>query len=81
MSGPARAVLLALALWPSLAEAHLVTTGLGPVYDGLVHFAMTPEDLIPTFALALLAGLRGASHSRRTLSCCPPPGLSAASRD
>jgi hydrogenase/urease accessory protein HupE len=75
MSGPARAVLLALALWPSLAEAHLVTTGLGPVYDGLVHFAMTPEDLIPALALALLAGLRGASHGRRTLFVLPAAWL------
>ena len=75
MSRRAATVVLALALWPSPAAAHLVTTGLGPVYDGLVHFAMTPEDLIPTLALALLAGLRGASHGRRTLFVLPAAWL------
>jgi urease accessory protein len=71
----AATIVLALALWPSPAAAHLVTTGLGPVYDGLVHFAMTPEDLIPALALALLAGLRGASHGRRTLFVLPAAWL------
>jgi len=63
------------ALWPSRAEAHLVTTGLGPVYDGLLHFALTPEDLVPTLALALLAGLRGAAHGRRALLVLPAAWL------
>jgi hydrogenase/urease accessory protein HupE len=62
---------LGLATWPSGAEAHLVTTGLGPVYDGLSHFALTPEDLVPALALALLAGLRGAAHGRRALFVLP----------
>src|SRR5262249_5842600 len=62
---------LGLALWPSGAEAHLVTTGLGPVYDGLSHFAMTPEDLVPALALALLGGLRGAAHGRRAVLVLP----------
>jgi hydrogenase/urease accessory protein HupE len=64
-------VALAILLWASPAHAHLVTTGLGPLYDGLVHFAVTPEDLIPTLALSLLAGLRGPSHSRRVLFVLP----------
>jgi len=34
------------------------STGMGPIYDGLLHFLMSPEDLIPALALALLAGLR-----------------------
>jgi len=63
------------ALWPSGAEAHLVTTGLGPVYDGLLHFALTPEDLVPALALALLAGLRGAAHGRRALFVLPAAWL------
>jgi hydrogenase/urease accessory protein HupE len=58
---------LVLASCPSRAEAHLVTTGLGPLYDGLLHFALTPEDLVPVLALALLAGLRGVTHGRRAL--------------
>jgi urease accessory protein len=57
--------------WPSYASAHLVTTGLGPVYDGIGHLVMTPEDLIPVVALALLAGLRGPAPGRRALFTLP----------
>jgi len=53
------------------ADAHLVTTGMGPVYDGIGHFLMTPEDLVPVLALALYAGLRGAVTGRRTLFLLP----------
>ena len=70
---------LALASCPSGAEAHLVTTGLGPLYDGLLHFALTPEDLVPVLALALLAGLRGVTHGRRALFVLPSACCSAAS--
>ncbi len=66
---------LALASCPSRAEAHLVTTGLGPLYDGLLHFALTPEDLVPVLALALLAGLRGVTHGRRALFVLPAAWL------
>jgi len=59
------ALALALALCPLPGHAHLIETGLGPVYDGITHFALTPEDLIPALALAMLAGLRGAEHARR----------------
>jgi hydrogenase/urease accessory protein HupE len=71
-------VVIAVLLWPPLAEAHLVTTGLGPLYDGVAHFTLTPEDLIPALALALLAGLRGPSHSRRVLFVLPCTWLLAA---
>ena len=64
-----------MAVWPSWAQAHLVTTGLGPVYDGLLHFALTPEDLVPALALALLAGLRGPAHGRRALFVLPAAWL------
>ena len=40
-----------------------------------MHFALTPEDLIPALALALLAGLRGASHGRRALFVLPAAWL------
>ncbi len=53
------------------AEAHLNTTGMGPFYDGLIHFLMSPEDIVPVLALALLAGLRGARHGRRALFTLP----------
>ena len=60
-----------LLLWPPYVSAHLVTTGLGPVYDGIGHLVMTPEDLIPTLAIALLAGLRGPAPGRRALLFLP----------
>jgi hydrogenase/urease accessory protein HupE len=62
---------VALALCPARADAHLNSTGMGPVYDGMLHFVLSPEDLIPVLALALLAGLRGATHGRRTLFALP----------
>jgi hydrogenase/urease accessory protein HupE len=60
-----------LALCATRAHAHLVETGLGPVYDGIAHFALTPEDLIPAVALAVLAGLRGTDHARRVIFMLP----------
>ena len=62
---------LGLLCWPSYASAHLVTTGLGPVYDGIGHLVMTPEDLVPVLAIALFAGLRGAAPGRRALFVLP----------
>ena len=62
---------LGLLIWPSFAAAHLVTTGLGPVYDGIGHLVMTPEDLVPVLAIALFAGLRGAAPGRRALFVLP----------
>jgi urease accessory protein len=64
-----------VALISSQAEAHLVTTGLGPIYDGISHFALAPEDLIPVLALALLAGLCGKEHARRVLVVLPAAWL------
>lgn len=58
-------------LLPDVALAHLVTTGMGPVYDGIGHLLLTPEDLIPVIAVALYAGLRGKSSGRRVLFCFP----------
>ena len=59
-------LVLSILFLPSSAAAHLVTTGLGPVYDGIGHLLLTPEDLIPVLALALFAGMRGAEPGRRT---------------
>jgi len=69
------AVTLGLMASPGSAHAHLVTTGLGPVYDGLLHFALAPEDLVPVLALAALAGLRGTAHGRRVLFVLPTAWL------
>jgi urease accessory protein len=64
-------VFLMLALSPSGAAAHLVTTGMGPVYDGIGHLLLTPEDLVLVLAIALYAGLRGADAGRRTIFLLP----------
>jgi hydrogenase/urease accessory protein HupE len=52
-----------------------VTTGLGPVYDGIGHLVLTLEDLVPVIALALLAGLGGAASGRRILFLLPAAWL------
>ena len=52
---------------PPLLFAHLVTTGLGPLFDGIGHLVVTPEDLLPVVALALLAGLGGKPYARTVL--------------
>ena len=57
--------------WPSRAAAHLVTTGMGPVYDGIGHLLLTPEDLVPVLALAIYAGMWGADAGRRTMFLLP----------
>jgi urease accessory protein len=53
------------------AHAHLMNTGFGPFYDGLTHLFVTPEDLLPVIALALLAGLRGPRFGRVVLVALP----------
>jgi urease accessory protein len=53
------------------AHAHLMNTGLGPFNDGLTHLFVTPEDLLPVIALALLAGLRGPRFGRAVLFALP----------
>ena len=68
-------VVFTIAMFPATAEAHLNSTGMGPVYDGLMHFLMSPEDLISVLALALLAGLRGAAYGRRALLVLPAAWL------
>ena len=67
----AAAVALALALAPRGAEAHLVTTGVGPVYDGVAHFALSPEEYLPIVGGALLAGLGGKDHARLAVLVLP----------
>jgi len=73
MTKPYKCLILffGLLFWPAYASAHLVTTGLGPVYDGIGHLVMTPEDLVPVLAIALFAGLRGAAPGRRALFVLP----------
>ena len=66
-----RRMAVLLALCPALAHAHLIETGLGPVYDGITHFALTPEDLLPALALAVWASLRGKAHARQAIFVLP----------
>jgi hydrogenase/urease accessory protein HupE len=66
---------LAILLWPSISQAHLVNTGLGPIYDGISHLTMSPDDLLTALALALLAGLSGARAGRNVLFLLPPVWL------
>jgi hydrogenase/urease accessory protein HupE len=64
------ALAVVLAVAPS-AQAHLMNTGFGPFYDGLTHLFVTPADLLPVIALALLAGLRGPRFGRSVLFALP----------
>jgi len=74
--GAALAALFFTGLFPGEARAHLVTTGLGPFYDGISHFALTLEDLLPVLALALLAGLSGPRSGRMVLFALPVAWIS-----
>lgn len=65
----------ALDLGAAIGIAHLVTTGLGPFYDGILHFLQTPQDFLPVLALALLGGLRGAPYGRSVLFLLPAAWL------
>ena len=61
----------ALVTAPSLAQAHLVNSGLGPFYDGILHLLLSPADLLGLLAAILLAGLHGARASRLTVVVLP----------
>ncbi len=58
-------------LLPSQAWAHLVNTGMGPVYDGIGHLLLTPEDLVPVLALSCYCGLRGPQAGRWAMFVLP----------
>jgi len=67
----ARLPLFSLLFLSKNLSAHLVNSGLGPFYDGVSHFALSVEDLLPAVALALLAGQRGARAGRLALFALP----------
>jgi len=58
---------ICLFVWPANAQAHLMTTGLGPFYDGMMHLAVSPDDLLGVLAIAMLSGLVGKQHGRTVL--------------
>jgi hydrogenase/urease accessory protein HupE len=64
-------VVLFLVAIPATADAHLVTSGLGPLYDGISHLVLSPDDLLGVLAIALLAGLGGARFGRVALFVLP----------
>jgi hypothetical protein len=43
------------------------TQGADGCYDGISHVLLSPDDLVPILAMALLAGLHGPAAGRRTL--------------
>jgi urease accessory protein len=72
------APLLIWASSPGRASAHLVTSGLGPFYDGIAHLFVTPEDVLVVVALALWAGLGGKRSGRAVLFVLPAAWLAGA---
>jgi hydrogenase/urease accessory protein HupE len=68
-------VATSLLLLPAAAHAHLTGTGLGPFYDGVTHFFLSPEQIIPGLALGLFAGLRGKRSGRIALFLLPAAWL------
>jgi urease accessory protein len=69
---------LALLGRPVPARAHLMTTGVGPFYDGALHVLASVDQLLPVLALSLLAGLRGKASGRAILFGLPPALLAGA---
>lgn len=65
------AVMATSLIGTSAVHAHVVTTGLGPLYDGATHLALSPEDCVPFVALGLFAGLRGPDAARRAFFVIP----------
>ena len=63
---------------PSAADAHLVTSGVGPFYDGAVHFFVSPGDLVVVIALALFGGLSGRRTAKFLVIALPLAWLAGA---
>lgn len=63
VAGPA----VLLLLWPGIAQAHLVSMRFGDYYSGLLHPLTALEHLLAFIALGILAGVLGATPSRRLL--------------
>ena len=68
-------VLAAIGLCPLPALAHLISTGFGPVYDGIGHFFLSVEDLLPLLALMAFGGQHGEVAGRRVMFVLPPVWL------
>ena len=60
---------------PSFFLAHLMTTGLGPFYDGLAHLFVTPEDLLPVLRSPSPPACAAPAGGRTALFVLPPAWL------
>ena len=69
-----RRVLALITCVPLSAAAH-ADRRLGPVYDGVFHLLLSPEDLIPLVASALLCGQRGALSPSHPVGRTPRPAF------
>jgi hydrogenase/urease accessory protein HupE len=65
------AFLFALATFSKTAQAHLVTSGVGPFFDGVAHFFVSLDDLLVVVALSLLSGLLGKTAARGLVLVLP----------
>ena len=65
------AAVAAFLLLSAPAHAHLVQSGFGEFYDGIVHLLVTPADLLMVLALGLLAGQCGKPAARRAMLALP----------
>ena len=65
------AAFFALAASPKTAQAHLVTSGAGPFFDGVAHFFVSLDDLLVVVALSLLSGLLGKTAARGLVLVLP----------
>lgn len=78
MSLRASAFLLVAALCvPTPAQAHLVSSGLGPFYDGALHLLLTPMDLVGLATLSLFAASQGPEAGRLLVVVAPTMWLLA----
>ncbi|WP_295539334.1 HupE/UreJ family protein [uncultured Thiohalocapsa sp.] len=58
-------------LLPGAAQAHLVSSGLGPFYDGALHLLLSPLDLLALLAVVVLAGHSGRAPARWAVIALP----------
>ncbi|WP_045836346.1 HupE/UreJ family protein [Hyphomicrobium sp. 99] len=56
---------------PASADAHLINTSLGDFYGGVLHPLSGPQDVVPWFALAILAAIQGPRNARWLLFVFP----------
>jgi len=65
------ALFFGLVTSPNTAQAHLVTSGAGPFFDGVAHFFVSLDDLLVVIALSLLSGILGKTAARGLVLVLP----------